>query len=150
MNNIAIPMNQTAESAEIEINQIVSIRESIFNYSDRIIKSQNLQEELQNAIKKFNIIYADTSNYPADQQELIDIYFPEYRNIPPLDLTDHLSIINNYKATGNLFKIRYIDPLTAEGEITYYDVNDKKIWLMAMSPNFVNVDCIFRYDIYIR
>lgn len=109
-------------------------------FEKKINTEDNIKENIFNAIKLYNsiILSENISEYPADQTPLYNMTFPlaHNRHVPDVIFNDYLVVLDNYRRTGNIFTLRYLDSDERYSEIMFLDVNDNgQCWLLVVGPD---------------
>ena len=114
-------------------------------YQYQINNQINIKEKIFQAMTIYKDLITDTSDYPDDQDSLYMITFPlsDTRSFPSLALNDYIICLNNYRTNGDLFTIRYVQPVEKYCEVLFFDPNDNgQIWLLIIGPELGNIEQI--------
>lgn len=113
------------------------------SYQQRINNEINIRGQIFTAINIYKQLETDETDYPEDQNTLYYTHFPlaNTRNVPELGLSDYIICLNNYRTTGDLFTVRYVNPTNKYSEVIFLDPNDKgQSWFLIISPELGEIE----------
>jgi hypothetical protein len=118
-------------------------------YERKINNDVNIKDKIFESLNLYLSVYDDTTTYPEDQVSLYELAFPNaYLHSMPIPVTsDYILSFKNYKETGNLFTVRYLDPHDSFCEVMFLNPNDeRKLWIFFFTSKLEDIELIRCYD----
>ena len=105
-------------------------------FQTKINNETNIRIRIFKELEFYKTIISDDTIYPLDQDSLHYLNYPlaGNRGIPEISISDYIMSLNNYKLTGNLFTVRYVNSEDRYSEVIFLDPNDNgQVWLFIFT-----------------